>query len=334
MTQATSSSPVQPCLAIIQRAPVFLNLPASVDLAISEIEAAAKEGATIIAFAECWLPGYPVWLDEAPKAALWNQEGAKQLYQLLSQNAVVLGDAYLSRLADAARRTGCYILIGSHERRGGTLYNTSFSFAPDGTYIYHRKLVPTYTERLIWGRGDGSTLKTQETPWGVLGSLICWEHWMPLARAAMHAQTEAIHIAQWPTVNDMHQVASRAYAFEGRCFVAAAGCILSKDHVLDGFASLKPDMPQALDILGSMPPEGSDLIQRGGSALIAPDGRYSVSPVYDREIRLMAPLDLGHLARERQALDSAGHYSRPDIFELSVNTKPQMGVVFKDDETD
>jgi len=318
-------------VAIIQEAPVFLSLDASVEKASMLIRSAAQNGAKIVAFAECWLPGYPVWLDFAPNAAMWDNQGAKKLFELLAHNSVTQGDKHLRALQKLANDTGAVIVMGTHERDGNTLYNTSFMFKPGAiTPTPHRKLVPTYTERLVWGRGDGATLKTIETEWGTLGSLICWEHWMPLARAAMHAQKETIHVAQWPTVKDMHQVASRHYAFEGRCAVLAAGSIMSKHDILSGFRNTGLDAPDAEAMLVSMPGDDNTLIHNGGSAIIAADGSYITEPVFDKTATVMGTIDLTLQQQEAMTLDTAGHYSRPDVFELTVNTRPYPGVKFED----
>lgn len=321
-----------PKVAIIQEASVFLNLDASAEKAIGHIREAAKAGANIAAFAECWLPGYPVWLDFAPNAAIWDNPGAKALFRLLAESSVVAGDKYLQKFQALSQELGIFIVLGTHERDGATLYNTTFTFSPAlDAPLPHRKLVPTYTERLVWGRGDGSTLETVETPWGVLGSLICWEHWMPLARAAMHAKREFLHVAQWPIVKDMHQVASRHYAFEGRCAVAAAGSIMTKGDILDGFKSLGVNEPEAEAMLTSMPGEPTDFVHNGGSAIVAGDGSYITDPVFDTAGTVMGKIDLKVQREAAQTLDTNGHYSRPDVFELTVNTAPQPGVKFRTD---
>jgi len=319
-----------PTLAIIQEPPVFLNLEASLEKAVGHIRDAAANGAQIVAFAECWLPGYPVWLDFSPNAAIWDEKGAKVLFRLLSENSVVAGDKHLAALQALSDELDIYIVMGTHERAGNTLYNTSFTFSPGAKApTPHRKLVPTYTERLVWGRGDGSTLATAETPWGNLGTLICWEHWMPLARAAMHSQHETVHICQWPEVKDMHQVASRHYAFEGRCAVAAAGSFMRKADVIEGFLSLGVDEPEAQTMLEAMPGEMDSLIHSGGSAIIAADGSYITDPVFGKACTVMGTINMAHQREQAQTLDTNGHYSRPDVFELSVNTSPQPGVRFK-----
>jgi nitrilase len=192
----------------------------------------------------------------------------------------------------------------------------------------HRKLVPTYTERLLWWRGDGSTLAVMETEWGHLGGLICWEHWMPLARAAMHAKGEIIHVAQWPWVRGLHQLASRHYAFEGQCFVVAAGCVMTKGEVLAGFHSLGEESSQGLELLEALPGEDEDLLMKGGSAVIGPDYRYVVEPLWEEPGVVYAELDLDLIREGQMVLDTNGHYSRPDIFRLEVNDRAQINVTF------
>ena len=321
-----------PTIAIVQEAPVFLNLPASVEKAITHMEEAAKAGANIIVFPETWLPGYPVWLDFAPGAGLWDDLGAKALFRLLAENSVRKGDGHLARLQETCDQLGTFMVMGAHEREGNTLYNTTLYFTPGASApVPHRKLMPTYTEKLVWGWGDGSTLATVDTPWGTLGGLICWEHWMPLARAAMHAKGEAIHIAQWPMVKEMNHVASRHYAFEGRCAVAAAGAVITKADVMAGFHSLAANAPEAEALLASMPGDHDTQIHTGGSAIIAADGSYIADPVYGRTGLVMAEVDLAKQLEECQALDTDGHYSRPDVFELKVNTRAMPGVTFGED---
>ena len=260
-------------VAIVQQAPVFLNLRESVQKARRLVEEASAEGAEVVVFPETWLPGYPVWLDAAPGAALWDHPPAKALYRLLAENALEVPGAELEALLDAAREAGAYLVIGAHERDGGTLYNSLITVDRDGCRCtVHRKLMPTYTERLIWGRGDGSTLTALETDHGILGGLICWEHWMPLARAAMHAKRETIHVAQWPWVRELHHIASRHYAFEGQCFVLAAGSVLSKGDILEGYQSLGVES-EAMGLLEAIPGEPDSWVMRGGSAVIGPEAK-------------------------------------------------------------
>lgn len=316
-------------VALVQQPPVFLNLPKTLAKVETIAEECARNGAKIIVFPETWLTGYPIWLDEAPKAALWDYAPAKRLYQYLTENSLNIPGEECSHLQKIAKQNEVYIVIGVHEQSGGTLYNTTVYLAPDGDYKIHRKLTPTYTERLVWGVGDGSTLNVLETPYGILGGLICWEHWLPLARAAMHAKGEIIHTAQFPTVHERHQITSRHYAFEGQCFVLTSGCVLSKSDVLEGFESLKTNDKEVFDLLDSME---KDLLQRGGSAIIAPDASYVVEPVFDEASVIYGEIELDLVKQGRLLLDTDGHYSRPDVFELRVNDKPNKNVIFASEE--
>jgi len=316
--------------AVIQHPPVFLNLLGSLDRAEALVAEASQGGARIVAFPETWLPGYPVWLDEAPEAAVWGHEGAKALYQLLTEQSIEIPGPAFERLRALAGAHKVDLVMGAHERLGGTLYNTMLFLAADGErWTVHRKLMPTYTERLIWGQGDGSTLAVLDSEAGVLGGLICWEHWMPLARAAMHARREQVHIAQWPAVSELHQLASRSYAFEGQCFVLAAGCVLSREDILGGLASRGITDGAAFDMVARMPGDPGHLYKNGGSAIIAPDASYLVPPLYDEPAILFADLDSALATRGHLVMDTAGHYSRPDVFSLVVDTQPKPGVAFR-----
>jgi nitrilase len=296
--------------AIVQDSPIFGQLAASLEKAVTLAEQAAARGAQLICFGETWLPGYPAWLDHCPEAALWNHPAAKQVFADLRANSVVAGGPECALLASTARRLGAGIIMGVHERVDagaghGTLYNSILIFAPDGALaVHHRKLVPTYTEKLVWGYGDAAGLRCADVNGARVGAMVCWEHWMPLPRQHMHNQGEQVHAALWPTVHEMHQVASRHYAFEGRCFVLAAGSLMRRS-----------ELPAELNTgTGSK----HDLLLRGGSAIIAPDGRYLAGPVYDQPAILEAVLDLSEIDREVMTLDVTGHYARPDIFSLQV----------------
>src|SRR5713226_3330850 len=204
-------------VAIVQAAPVFMNLEASLARAIEYIGEAAKEGAHLVVFGETWLPGYPAWLDYCPGAALWDHEPTKEVFGELRRNSLSIPSREAQMLAKAAGDHKVVLVIGANERvdegpGNGTLYNTLLTFGPDGVLLnHHRKLIPTYTERIVWGQGDGGGLKAVNTSVGRIGGLICWEHWMPLARQVLHDSGEHIHIAVWPTVHEMHQIASRQW---------------------------------------------------------------------------------------------------------------------------
>lgn len=322
-----SDSHTQPfTVALVQEAPVFMNLDATVERVEALIAETAGRGARVVVFPETWLPGYPVWIDSAPGAALWDDAGAKAIYRLLSRNSLVLGGESVARLQAAADGAAIIVVVGAHERHGATLYNTTFTFDGQGGHKIHRKLTPTYTERLLWGAGDGSTLETMETRVGTIGGLICWEHWMPLARAAMHAQHELLHVAQWPWVRELHQVCSRQYAFEGQCFVAASGCVMTRGQMLDGFRTVGTGEAAALELLESVPGDNDTMLLQGGSCLIGPNGSLLTEPAYGDGATVYADVDPAAAEEGRMYLDTDGHYSRPDVFSLHVDTRARTNV--------
>ncbi|MEM8885347.1 MAG: carbon-nitrogen hydrolase family protein [Planctomycetota bacterium] len=286
-------------VAAVQAAPVFGDLDASLTRAEQLVADAAGKGARFVVFPETWLPGYPAWLDVARDAALWDHPPVKKLFAALHANSVEIPGPVVDRLGACAREHGVVLNMSVHERERGTLYNTMLTFDADGTLsLAHRKLMPTYTERLVWGQGDGKSLRGVDTQAGRVGGLICWEHWMPLARQALHDSGEQIHVAAWPQVKEMHLIASRHYAFEGRCYVIAAGSMMPAS-----------DLPAELDTIDVGP-----WALRGGSAIIAPDGAVVAGPVWDEETILVADLDLARIAEESMTLDVSGHYARPDLF--------------------
>jgi len=300
-------------VVLVQSRPVYMNLEASLAKAVAQIGEAASRGAQLVVFGETWLAGYPAWLDYCPDAALWNHEPTKQVFARLRQNSIVVPSAETEILANAAAENKVTVVIGVNERvvkgaGNGTLYNSLLTFSSEGKLVnHHRKLVPTFTERLVWGHGDADGLEAVDTSAGRVGGLVCWEHWMPLARQAMHNAGEQIHVSVFPTVHEMHQIASRHYAFEGRCFVLTVGLIMPVK-----------DLPAELNTPAELAQNPDHLILRGGSAVIAPDGRYVAGPVYDEEIILIAEIDLSEVDKEKMTLDVSGHYQRPDVFELSL----------------
>ncbi len=293
-------------VAAAQAAPAFLNLEASLEIACSWIAEAGRQGIQLLVFPETWLPGYPIWLDLSPRAALWDYPPAKAIFRRLYENSPTIPSPITDRLGTAAAEAGLVLVMGLHERAGGTLYNSLVYFGADGRLLgVHRKLVPTYTERMIWGRGDGPGLVAVETPLGMIGGLVCWEHWMPLARQALHQKNEIVHAAVWPSVKETHLLASRSYAFEGRCFVIAAGSILRREH-----------LPQGFPLLDEMPGDGPWMT--GGSAIISPDASFVAGPADDQEQLVVGTIDPGRIAEEKLTLDVCGHYARPDVFTFEV----------------
>jgi len=278
---------------------------------------AAASGAALVVFPETWLPGYPAWLDVCRDVALWDHAPTKQAFARYRAESVDVNGASGAAIARIAADARVTLVIGVSERvasgpGSGTLYNTLLTYGPDGRLLnHHRKLIPTYTERMVWGQGDSQGLRAVDTPAGRIGGLICWEHWMPLARQALHVSGEDIHVAAWPMMHERHQIASRHYAFEGRCFVLAAASLLRASA-----------LPPELERDPQRAPSDDTLVLRGGSAIIGPDGTYIVAPRFDEPAILTAELDTAQLDAERMTLDVAGHYSRPDVFAFDVRSGP------------
>ena len=314
-------------VAGVQAAPVFLDADATVEKAVALIEEAAGNGAELVAFAESWLPGYPSWIFGA---AGWEDAGAKAVYRRFRENAIAVPSAHTDTLCRAARASGVVLVMGMTERdtdtTGGSLYNSLLYVSAEGAILgVHRKLMPTHAERIVWGQGDGSGLLVVETPVGRIGGLICWEHWMPLSRFAMHAKREEIHIAAWPEVGDpeMHRFASRHYAFEGRCFsICVMGASMTADSLPDGF-----ELPAAMGAADDFIEAASASAPRG-TTIFAPDGTVVAEAAAGEETIVYGDLDLGMIAAEQQALDVVGHYNRPDIFELRVDESSRQAVIW------
>ncbi|MDQ3518451.1 MAG: carbon-nitrogen hydrolase family protein [Gemmatimonadota bacterium] len=297
-------------VAVVQ-AEVSATLAAGLHQTAALAREAAAGGAKLIAFPEAWLPGYPAWLDVCRDVGIWDHAPVKAVFARYAEECVdVAGDSG-AELAKIAAEIGATLIVGVTEcvasgPGSGTLYNALLTYAPDGRLLnHHRKLMPTYTERLVWGQGDADGLRAVDTPMARVGGLVCWEHWMPLARQALHDSGEDVHVATWPTVHDMHQLASRHYAFEGRCFVLAAGSLMRAGA-----------LPPELEPHPERVRDAGQYILRGGSAIIAPNGTYLVEPVFDAPCILYADLDLTAVRREQMTLDVSGHYSRPDCFEF------------------
>lgn len=297
-------------VAVVQ-AEVAADLKSGLEKTAELTHDAARFKAELIVFPETWIPGYPVWLDVCRDAALWDYAPAKQVFARMAENSISVPGPDVDFLAGLARDVSATLVLGISEvvKAGpgrGTLYNSLLTLGPDGRLLnHHRKLMPTYTERLIWGAGDAEGLRAVDTPAGRVSALVCWEHWMPLARQALHESGEDIHVAVWPTVHEMHQVASRNYAFEGRCYVLAAGGLMRASALPDELEP-HPDRVSHSD----------QWVLRGGSTIIAPDGKYVVEPVYDKPEILVAELELGRIREEGMTLDVTGHYHRPELFEF------------------
>ncbi|HEX8674825.1 MAG TPA: carbon-nitrogen hydrolase family protein [Longimicrobium sp.] len=298
--------------AAIAQAEVAPDLATGLERTAELAREAAERGAQLVAFPETWLPGYPAWLDVCRDAALWDHAPTKAVFARMARDSVAIPGPAADTLAAIARDAGITMVVGVSERveagpGRGTLFNSLLTFALDGRLLnHHRKLVPTYTERLVWGPGDAEGLRAVDTPAARVGALVCWEHWMPLARQAMHDSGEDVHVAVWPTAHEMHQVASRQYAFEGRCFVLAVGGLMRA-------SALPPELEPHPGRIAS--PDA--WVLRGGSSIIGPDGDYIVDPVYDEPRLIVAELDLGRIREESMTLDVTGHYARTELFDFA-----------------
>jgi nitrilase len=307
------------CVAAIQALAVPFDVEASLERARTLVAEAAHRGARLVAFGETWLTGYPAWIDHWPQLSLWDEPEVKAIHARFRAAAITVPGPHTETLGDLAAEHGVVLVMGVNERvaggRGhGTLYNSLLVFDADGRLcVHHRKLVPTHTERLVWGPGDAHGLRVAATAVGRVGGMVCWEHWMPLARQALHEQDELIHVALWPTVWPMPQMASRCYAFEGRCFVLSVGGLLHRDM-------LPPSLAEALVNVRE-----DGLLLRGGSCIVGADGAWLAEPVFEREEVILAELDPRTRDEELMALDVTGHYARPELLSLTVRPGPPRG---------
>ena len=295
---------------------MFLDRQATVDKACTLIEKAASEGAGLIVFPETFVPAYPDWVW---RTRPWS-DGAAEWYARLFDQSVVVPSPATDTVGEAARAAKAYVSIGVNERdaHGSTLYNTQLYFGPDGALLgKHRKLMPTGGERLVWGMGDGSTLLVIDTPFGRLGGLTCWENYMPLARAAMYAQGIEIYCAPTWDNSDMWPVSMRHIAKEGRCFVIGVNfCMRASD--------VPADIPGRDEIYAG----ADDWMSRGNSIIVDPEGQILAGPLVEEEGILVAELDVAKAHTSRRQFDAVGHYNRPDVFQLHVDTRAKPAAEF------
>lgn len=300
-------------VAVVQAAPVYLSLDQSLARAIELIGEAARRQAQLVVFPELWLPGYPAWLDLCRDVSLAGYSPMKRLYARLQENSVVVPGRVVEALCEVTRRHQVTLVIGVQERvengpGRGTLYNSVLTFSPRGDLLnHHRKLNPTFNEKLLWSPGDGQGVRVVGTPVGRLGTSIGSEHWMPLVRQSLHLAGEEIHVALWPSVGEQSQIASRHYAMEGRCFVVAAGGVMRPD-----------DMPPDLELSAKYLGDDQMLPLDGGSAVIGPDGKYVAGPTFGSEVILLAKINPERIREETLELGAPGHNARPDLFDFRV----------------
>lgn len=312
--ESTPSSP-QVRVAVVQAAPVMFDTRRSLQKLADLTADAARLGAELVVFPEAFVAGYPKGHDFGVCVGVRSPEGRDEFRRLFASAIDVPGEA-TEFIGGVARDRGVYLVVGVVERDGGTLYCTALLVGPDGALLgKHRKLMPTAMERVIWGSGDGSTLPVVPTPIGRIGAVICWENYMPLLRMAMYGKGVQLYCA--PTADDRETwlATMRHIALEGRCFVLSACQYLTRGDCPPDYA-----LPAA--------PPGT-VLMRGGSSIVGPLGQVLAGPNFEGECILTAEIDLGEIARGKYDFDAAGHYARPDVFQLSVNESAQAPVVYQ-----
>ena len=310
-------------VALAQMTPVWLNREATLEKMIEHVGQAAAGGAQLVVFGEALLPGYPFW-PELTGGATFEDDVQKDIFAHYAANAVDLGAGHLDALCARAAQLGIAVYAGTIERspeRGGfSLYACLVYVSPEGKIeSAHRKLMPTYEERLVWSAGDGHGLRVHRLGEFTVGGLNCWENWMPLPRAALYGQGENLHVAVWPGSRRNTADITRFIARESRSYVVSVSGMMHADLVPD-------DVPHAELIRQA----AQGWLADGGSCIAGPDGQWVVEPQVGEEGLWYADLSISSVARERQNFDPAGHYSRPDVTRLEVNRTRQKTVTFKD----
>ncbi|WP_263355212.1 carbon-nitrogen hydrolase family protein [Acidicapsa acidisoli] len=303
--------------AVVQSASIVFNTRRTLEKLADLTRDAAAQGANLVVFPEAFVGGYPKGLDFGARVGLRSDEGRED-FRRYFESAIDLPGTDADRIGQAACVNGVHLVTGVIERDGGTLYCTAVHYSPEGRLLArHRKVMPTALERLVWGCGDGSTLSVTETEIGRVGSVICWENYMPLLRMAMYAQGIEIYCA--PTVDDRDTwlPTMQTIAMEGRCFVLSACQYLTRGDCPTSYSAIQGDDPATVLI-------------RGGSCVIDPLGKILVEPYFSGEAILLAELDRRVIAKGKFDLDVTGHYARPDIFKLEVNTSTRKTVLFEE----
>ena len=304
-------------VAAVQAAYVLMDQQACLDKAVTLLGKARDNGARIVVFPEVFIPGTPIWIDSRP---IWDGDG--DWYAMLVDQAVVVPGPVTERLAAAARDASAYVVIGVQEREphGATIYNSTLYFGPDGSLLgKHRKLVPTGSERTVWGMGDGSTLPVIDTPYGRLSGLTCWENFMPLARYYLYSQGVDIWAAPTLAPSDGWIATMRHIALECRCYVIGVNPCLHLDQI-------PADFPHREQLWAVQEGDGG-WVEHGNSVIVDPTGKILAGPAQHEETILYADVDLASVHAARRFFDPVGHYSRPDIFQLQVDTRSRPGVV-------
>ena len=301
-------------VAAAQASPVFLDRNATLEKACDLIAEASKNGAKLIVFPEAFFPAYPdwVWLVPGGRGDLLDD-----LYTGLVENSVAVPDATTMRLCQTARKAKINIAIGINERNqeasNASLFNSILYIGDTGEILgTHRKLIPTAGERTVWAQGDGSTLEAYETSVGILGGLLCWENYVPLARNAMYAWGTQVYVAPTWDRGDLWIATLRHIAKEGGMFVIGCSMPLHIDDIPDNYE------------FKQLYPDGTEWVNSGHSCIIAPNGEIIAGPTINKEEILYAEVDLGQIAASKRMFDVAGHYARPDVFKFSLNREPNL----------
>lgn len=301
-------------VAVVQDSPIVLNRKATIEKVHFLLTQASKQGAQLVVVPEAFVSAYPTGMDFGARVGLRTSKGRDD-FRRYYESAVDVSGPACEALGKAARGVGVFLVIGVIERDGGTLYCTVLFFSPDGRLMgKHRKLMPTAMERLIWGFGDGSTLPVFDTPVGKIGAVICWENYMPMLRMHMYAQGIQLYCAPTADHRDTWLPSMRHIALEGRCFVLSCCQYLTRADCPEDYPAIQGNDP-------------ATVLMRGGSCIIGPLGQILAGPNFDGPCILTAELDLNEIPRGKYDFDVVGHYARPDIFRLHVNTKPASPVI-------
>jgi nitrilase len=300
-------------VAVVQAASVAFDRRRTLQKVLDLTRDAARQGAKVVLFPEAFVSGYPRGLDFGAVVGARSEEGREDFKRYFESAVEVPGPA-VDTLSKAARTNSVYLVVGVIERERGTLYCCVLFFAPDGKFLgKHRKVIPTASERLIWGYGDGSTLPVFDTPFGRLGAVICWENYMPLLRTYMYSQGIEIYCAPTADHRDTWSATMQHIAAEGRCFVLGCNQFNRRRDFPKNYRTAFGDAPDTV-------------ISRGGSCIVDPFGKFLAGPNFDDETILVAELDRGLLPKAKFDFDAVGHYSRPDIFRLTVDDRPKPPV--------
>ena len=308
-------------VGLAQIAPVWLDRTGTISKMLDQVRAAGEAGCHLVAFGEGLLPGYPFWI-ERTNGAVFNSPMQKEIHAHYMDQAVQIEAGHLDDLYEAAREFGITVVLGCIERpldRGGhSLYASLVYIDSDGIIqSVHRKLMPTYEERLTWSPGDGHGLRVHKLGAFSVGGLNCWENWMPLARAAMYGLGEDLHIAIWPGGAHNTRDITRFIAMESRSYVVSVSGLMRSS-----------DFPKDTPHLSSILAKGEDILANGGSCVAGPDGKWIVEPLIGEENLIVATIDHCHVRQERQNFDPAGHYSRPDVLQVKINRQRQSTISF------